>query len=137
MMLISMSIRVPIVVVLACLASQAVAQDQLGYVKKATREESRRASLDASGQSVWPGQWHLIGPFENKGIKQSHPPEEEIHLDATYPGKGEEAVWRPFEFPDGKVHSLKKFKSADNCVCYLYRQLEVPKKQKARVSLGS
>lgn len=115
----------------------AFAQDQLVYVKKDTRELSRRASLEASGQAVWPGEWYLIGPFDNKGIHDSHPPEEEIDLEARYLGKGEEAVWRKMEFPDGRVHNLKKFKQADNCVCYLYRRIEVPKKQKARVSLGS
>ena len=107
------------------------AQDELVYVKRDTREASRRASLEASGQAVWPGEWHLIGPFENKGIQQSHPPEEEIDLAATYPGKGEDAVWRTFDFPDGRVHSLKKFKRIEQL-----RLLPVPADRGAQEAEG-
>ena len=36
------------------------AQEQFVYVRKESREASRQASLAASGQAVWPGDWHVI-----------------------------------------------------------------------------
>jgi hypothetical protein len=116
---------------------QASAQEQFVYVRKESREATRQASLTASGQAVWPGDWHLIGPFDDQGIDKPHPPEREINLTARYPGKGQEAIWRVFNFPDGHVHSLKQFDQSDNCVCYLYREIDAPKPIKRRVSLGS
>ena len=111
--------------------------EELVYVRRETREETRRASLEASGQAAWPAGWWLIGPFDNTGLAAAYPPEQEIDLAARYPGKGEEAAWRKFDFADGQVHDLKQFRSADFCTCYLYRRIDTPVSTKVRVSLGS
>ena len=36
-----------------------------------------------------------------------------------------------------QVNDLKRFKQSDNCVCYLYREIDVPAATKTTVSLGS
>lgn len=122
-----------------CIALSAIHArgEDLVYVRRDSREETRRASLEASGQAAWPQGWWLIGPFDNAGLTTEYPPEREIDLAARYPGKGEEAAWRQFEFADGQVHDLKRFASADQCTCYLYRRIDVPVAAKVRVSLGS
>ena len=83
------------------------------------------------------GPWYLIGPFDNKGLATPYPPEEKIDLDAHYPGKGEEAVWRKMDFADGQVINLKHFKQSDQCICYLYRRIDMPADRNIDVSLGS
>src|SRR5260221_5653551 len=71
---------------------------KLVYVKKPTRQETITASLRASGLPALDGTWHYIGPFDNKdnkGFAMAYPPEKEIDLQKTYPGKdGETARWK-------------------------------------------
>lgn len=113
------------------------AAEELVYLKKATREESKKASLAASGSASLEGDWYLIGPFESGDLHREHPPEKEIQLDAKYPGHRQEAAWQKTDFKDGAVHNLKRFKISDNSTCYLYRELESAVDTKLRVSLGS
>jgi hypothetical protein len=43
--------------------------------------------------------WNLIGPFDNsgnRGFETAYPPESEIALDASYPGKTGDVTWAPF-----------------------------------------
>jgi hypothetical protein len=43
--------------------------------------------------------WNLIGPFDNsanKGFETAYPPESEIDLEASYPGKTADVTWAPF-----------------------------------------
>lgn len=117
----------------------AAAQEKLVYVRKATREETIRASLEASGLPVLPAEWRVIGPFENPGLETAYPPEQKVDLGAKYPMKGGgDAGWRKIVLPDGQVHDLKKlFQQSDDALCYLYRQIEVPRDSQMRVSLGS
>ena len=94
--------------------------------------------MEANGAAGFSGNpWYLIGPFDNQGLDHPWPPEKAIDLAAHYPGKGEEAAWRKMSFPDAQVNDLKHFKQSDNCVCYLYRQIDMPAATKATVSLGS
>jgi hypothetical protein len=128
------------VLALACLAfaaRSALADDELTYVRRDTRDETRAASLAASGQTAWSPRWHLIGPFENKGLATVYPPEEGIDLAARYPGHGETAAWQELELPDGQVHNLDRFGVSQQSICYLYRRLQSPRADQVRVSLGS
>jgi hypothetical protein len=120
-------------------ASSTRADEKLVYVKKETRSETLKASLAASGQPGWPGEWHLIGPFDNPGLQTVYSPEQKIDLSAKYPVKGGgEAGWKKVAFADGEIHSLKsQFSQSDNCLCYLYRQVTLETDSKVRVSLGS
>lgn len=115
------------------------AQDELVYVKKATRQETRQASLEASGLPDWPALWHAIGPFENAGLETAYPPEKMIDLAARYTVKGgNEAGWQKADFADGQVHDLKTlYPDSDNSLCCLYRSIDVARDTKVRVSLGS
>src|SRR5262245_38949984 len=120
-------------------ALPAQGEEKLVYVRKATRDETLRASLAASGQPGWPDEWHIIGPFDNGGLATVCPPEQKIDVAAKYPAKGGgEAGWKKVQYPDGQVHDLKaNFTLADNCICYLYRQITVESDSRIRVSLGS
>ncbi len=116
------------------------AQEKLTYIKQDTRDATRKASLEASGAIRWPATWQLIGPFDNtdgKGLDTVYPPEQEIKLDATYDGKGEKARWRGVSLRDGLRVSLARFKTSDDCVCYLYRRVESPRAMRVPVSIGS
>ena len=118
----------------------AQAQDDLVYVKKDSREATRQASLAASGAIRWPITWQIIGPFDNadgSGLDTVYPPEQAIKLNATYEGKGEQARWRGVNLRDGLRVSLARFKTSDDCVCYLYRKVESPKAMQVQVSIGS
>ena len=110
-------------------AGQGHAQDALTYVKKATRDETRQASLEASGAIRWPITWQIIGPFDNaegRGLDTVFPPEQEIKLDAQYEGRGEPARWHGVNLRDGLRVSLAHFKTSDDAVCYLYRRVDAP-----------
>jgi hypothetical protein len=111
------------------------------YVKKATRVESIVASLQASGLPALDGTWHLIGPFDcpEGDFDVPRPPEREIDLKKTYPGKpGEPAAWRKFDaFALGKIVNLKLFKDNDHTAVYLLHDFESPEAFELPLSLGS
>ena len=111
------------------------------YVKKTTRVESVVASLKASGLPALDGKWYYIGPFDNadgNGHEFVYPPEKEIDLTKSYDGKGEKAEWKEFkDFKLGKIVDLKKFKSSDFCVIYLYHEIDAPEAVELPLSLGS
>lgn len=127
-------------VFLTATAVRAETKTDMVYVKKASREETKEATLEASGYAGWSPRWHIIGPFDNtdgKGFSAVYPPEQELDLEATYEGKGGEVRWKKARFRDGIVYSLNRFGQSDDCVCYLYRQIESDQAKEVRVSLGS
>src|SRR5262249_51991288 len=86
------------------------------YVQKATRVDTILASLKASGLPPLEGTWHYIGPFDNRdghGFNTAYPPEREIDLKKTYPGKnGQTAAWKEFpHFRVGHLNDLKRFRT--------------------------
>jgi hypothetical protein len=89
------------------------------------------------------GPWHYIGPFDNSGpggFDTAYPPEKEINLGRTYPGKnGQTAAWRDGHFTDGQANNLALFRPQENtnAVVYLYREIEAPGAFELPVSLGS
>src|SRR6266571_8780790 len=87
-------------VVLLWVAAAWPAPPRLSYDKKRTREETILASLKASSLPTLEGKWHYIGPFDNTdnlGFDTPFPPEKEIDLKKTYPGKGDEqAPWKEY-----------------------------------------
>jgi hypothetical protein len=87
--------------------------------------------------------WHIIGPFDNgsddAGLDQVFPPEKELNLRATYQGKSGPVKWRTVKpNADGYV-DLQALYSGDsnNIVSYLYREVESPADQEARIQLGT
>ena len=111
------------------------------YVKKTTRVETVVATLKASGLPALDGKWYYIGPFDNAdgiGHEFVYPPEKEIDLTKSYDGKGEKAEWKEFKnFPLGQIVDLKKFKTSDYCVVYLYHEIDAPEAMELPLSLGS
>ncbi|MCS6850731.1 MAG: hypothetical protein NZ700_06140 [Gemmataceae bacterium] len=104
---------------------------RLVYQKRDTRAETIVASLKASGLPTLEGPWFYIGPFDNtgrQGFATAYPPEREIDLKKTYPGKGGRMVgWREFPgFRVGALNNLARFgaDNTDSCV-YLYHEIEV------------
>ncbi|HEY1860342.1 MAG TPA: hypothetical protein VGG61_08310, partial [Gemmataceae bacterium] len=100
------------------------------YVKKATREETILATLQANRLPTFLGKWHYLGPFDNpdgKGFDTAYPPETEIDLAKTYPGKdGQVVVWKELaDFAPNRVVDLKRFATSDWSAVYLYHEVEV------------
>src|SRR5262245_53308312 len=88
------------------------------------------------------GKWHYVGPFDNpgqRGFDTVYPPEKEIDLQKTYPGKnGTRAVWKEGNFPDGQVNNLALFGGNNNdAVVYLYREIECEAPAEIPASFGS
>src|SRR5438128_2405749 len=85
---------------LALAVPLAPAQSKLAYVKKQTRTDTVLATLRANGLPTLEGTWHSIGPFNNsrpEDFDTPYPPEKEIDLVKTYPGKGGKQVgWKVF-----------------------------------------
>jgi hypothetical protein len=130
---------VPFAVLAVALAAPA---PRLVYVKKATRQETVLASLKASGLPTLRGKWYYIGPFDNTGntgLDTPYPPEKEIDLKKTYPGKGGvRAGWKEFpRFRIGELNDLKLFAQSDDSCVYLYHEIDAPEAAKLPVSLGS
>jgi hypothetical protein len=86
------------------------------------------------------GPWQYIGPFDNpggRGFTTAYPPEKEIQLEKTYPGKGGPVGWKEGKFTDGQVNSLSLFAHNNDAVVYLYREIRCRRAMKLPVSLGS
>jgi serine/threonine protein kinase len=89
------------------------------------------------------GDWYYIGPFDNSnnnGFNTEYPPEKEpFDQNKSYPAKnGVQAKWQKGAFPDGAVHSLKRFGNiGEHAVAYLYREIKCTKAMEVGVSLGS
>jgi putative heme-binding domain-containing protein len=86
--------------------------------------------------------WHICGPFDNgtndAGLDRVFPPEKAIDLKATYQGKSGAVAWRQVK-PDEKGYvDLQAFlgKDSPDSVSYLYREVESPADQDAKVLLG-
>jgi hypothetical protein len=112
------------------------------YVKKATRVETIAASLKAAGLPTLEGDWRTIGPFDNagnQGFDAVYQPEKAIDLAKNYTGKdGQPVAWTKFKsFQIGSIVNLKLFKQSDDCVIYLYHEIEVDKATSLPLSLGS
>jgi len=115
-------------------------------VRRATRNETILASLKASGFPTLEGTWHYIGPFEywrhdhqSRGFKEAYPPEKEIDLTKTYPGKGNQPVaWKRFgDFKPGTITDLRLFSDNDGSCIYLFHEFEAAAATVLPLSLGS
>src|SRR5262249_43712890 len=87
--------------------------------------------------------WNIVGPFDNgvkdAGIDFVFPPEKSIDPAAAYDGKSGTVRWRTVK-PDAQGYvDLAAFYAGNsaNIVSYLYRDIESPADQEARVVLGT
>ncbi len=85
--------------------------------------------------------WKLIAPFTNverKGFNTEFPPEKEIKLDATYPGKNADAKWIDFTSADdyGQIDLNKPFTMLKEVTGYAYTEFESAEARDAQIRLG-
>ena len=85
--------------------------------------------------------WNVVGPFDNterKGFDAVFPPEKEIKLDATYPGKSGEVKWQPFESKDdyGKLDFNKPLGMLKESTAYAVTTIDSPTEREAELRLG-
>jgi len=120
------------------------AQD-IEYVKRASRDETRTASIEATLKrkgSVAQSPWKYIGPFDNaggKGAEAVYPPEKEIDYAAEYVGAdGRRVKWQDgARFKDETVVNCDLFKRLNNSICYFHRTIESKADVKATIFVGS
>ncbi len=120
------------------------AEKQLRYVRKATRQETIEATLEATG---WPrpvGPWYFLGPFDNvagTGFRTEYPPERDWppDLKRSYRGRGGEIVrWRKaVRVLDNEVNNLQLYSGIENSCVYLYRRMVSPRRALVTASFGS
>jgi serine/threonine protein kinase len=114
------------------------------YVRGATRVETILATLRTGGLPTLDGTWYYIGPFDNpdgKGFDIAYPPEKEIDLKKTYPGKGGQVVgWKEYKnFRVGAIDDLAALfpNSRDDAVIYLFHEIDFGEALELPISLGS
>lgn len=149
------------------LINEAKAQDQPGstgavatYRKAldAARDEDQvkviAEALDKLGEKVdlpkhfgFLMNWQVIGPFDNskrEGFDTVFPPEKEIKLDASYPGKPEDSgaprtvKWQPYETKHeyGKLDFNKPLGMLKQTTAYAYTTFNAPEARDAEIRLG-
>jgi hypothetical protein len=114
------------------------------YQRQGSRVETVLASLKASGLPTLQGPWHWIGPFaneENAGFDRADPPEREINLTKSYPGRDGMVSWKEYKgFALGKVVDLKPIlgrANPNNALLYLVHEFESPEAMEMPISFGS
>ncbi len=120
----------------------------LNYARDVGQIQAAVAALRDYGQTVdVPKQfgflmnWQIIGPFDNtegEGFVRVFPPEQEIKLDASYPGKAGNVTWRPFVSEDeyGKVDMNLPFGMLKEVVAYAHTGYEATEDRTAELRLG-
>jgi hypothetical protein len=86
--------------------------------------------------------WQIIGPFDNKGEKgydTVYPPEREISLTATYPGKLGPVTWKDWTTQDasGLVDLNKALEELKGVVAYGTSEFISPQRQEVQFRLAS
>ncbi len=85
--------------------------------------------------------WKLIAPFNNadrKGFDEVYPPEKELNLTASYPGKGKDAKWTDFTSTDeyGKIDFNKPFGMEKQVVGYATTDFISGEERDAEIRIG-
>jgi len=118
--------------------------ESVPYEKRATYDETLRASLDALHVPSF-GPWHVAGPFPNpdrKGHATQYPPESgRVDLAATYASAASKAPveWRRMDAftDDGAANDLAVFERGDDVVAYAFRRIDCGAPRELPVALGS
>ncbi len=87
-------------------------------------------------------EWHLIGPFDNVGLKGfdvAYPPEKEISLKAKYPGKMGDVEWQSIATEDeyGTLDIAKKTSPFKGAVTYATTTFVSDKAREIELRLGT
>jgi glucose/arabinose dehydrogenase len=128
----------------AALAADPVAAPSFTYVRRATREATRDATLAQYAPALALGPWHVLGPFDNAGMDQHDvvfPPEIAVDLAAQYEGKGGRRIrWAILPDAEWSHVELKRFgddASDTYGVAYLFREFTAPADARFPFEMGS
>lgn len=114
-------------------------EDQIKSIAKKLREQGRTVDLPKHFGFLM--KWQLIAPFTNverKGFDEVFPPEKEVNLTASYPGKGGDAKWVPFESKDdyGMIDFNKPFTMLKEVTGYAYTEFNSAEARDAQIRIG-
>tara|TARA_R110002096_G_scaffold200639_4_gene384645 strand:+ start:4813 stop:5964 length:1152 start_codon:yes stop_codon:yes gene_type:complete len=113
--------------------------DQVQTIAKALREKEQEVDLPLHFGFLM--HWDIIGPFDNterEGFDTVYPPETEINISATYPGKDGEVSWQPYVTTDeyGKLDFNKPYGLLKDVVAYAYTEFNAAQAQSVELRLG-
>ncbi len=114
-------------------------QDQIKTVAKQLRDLGQTVDLPRHFGFLM--KWHMIAPFDNterKGFDTAFPPEKEIDLTASYPGKNTEVKWAAFESKDdyGMIDFNKPFGMEKQVTGYAFTEFNSAADRPAELRLG-
>jgi hypothetical protein len=115
-------------------------EDQIKEATKKLRELGEKVDLPKHLGFLM--RWKLIAPFTNverKGFGEAFPPEKEINLTATYPGKnGAPLQWKDFESEDeyGMIDFNKPYEMLKEVTGYAFTEFHSAEERDAEIRLG-
>lgn len=114
-------------------------EDQIKDLAKKLKDQGKPVDLPKHFGFVM--NWKLIAPFTNvdrKGFDTEFPPEKEVKLDATYPGKNADAKWTDFTSTDeyGMIDFNKPFTMLKEVTGYAYTEINSAEERDAQIRLG-
>lgn len=115
-------------------------RDQIDSAVKKLKELGQKP--DVSGHFGFLMHWKLIGPFDNTknaGIERPYPPEKEVALGATYPGKQGSITWKDFRTKDdmGVVNLNEGIGNINEAIGYAYAEFPCATDRDAEIRFGS
>jgi hypothetical protein len=115
-------------------------RDQIDAAVKKLKELGQKP--DVTGHFGFLLHWKLLGPFDNTknaGIERSFPPEKEIALSATYPGKQGQIAWKDFRTKDdmGVVALNDGIGNINEAIGYAYAEFPSATDRDAEIRFGS
>lgn len=133
--------------VLLAVTSSAIAQRDFAYERRATRQESRDATLMQYTPPLTLGNWSVVGPFDNVGLDKHdvvYEPElstTAIDVARTFTGRdGRTVRWEEIADDDWSMLNLKRFgDEADNTdgVAYVFREFTAGRDGEIDFNVGS
>ena len=118
----------------------AIDDDQVKSVVKPLREMGE--VIDLQKHFGFVTEWNLIGPFDNAGLKGfdiAYPPEKELNLKATYPGKSGDVTWQMASTDDeyGTLDIAKKTAPHKGAVTYATATFVADRARDMEIRLGT
>ena len=118
----------------------AIDDDQVKAIVKPLKEIGE--TVDLQKHFGFLTEWHLIGPFDNVGLKGfniAYPPETERNLKAKYAGKSGEVEWKSYSTEDeyGTLDIAKKTEPFKGAVMYAMTTFVADKARDIEVRLGT
>jgi tetratricopeptide (TPR) repeat protein/transglutaminase-like putative cysteine protease len=114
------------------------------YLAGVERARGNLRKVEANlGQMGFIEGWQILGPFDNEGkigFEQAYPPEKELNLAASHPGKVGEVSWRPLP-PEsqsmGFVALGHAFHPDRQVTAYALAVVDSPRDQQATLGVGA